>query len=917
MQGGHRVASTSDSAGSAVQKLGPARFGDFISPESHAQATDPTPLLSFPTSSFSALTTNLHRLRIERRGQHTVRSQVLSMSLPATDQAATAASTSAHFARPNPTASLLLSHRPPAGKLVLVLGTGKLAASRCFACLEAGIRPVVLSVAASPANRACAEIQHRIDSAQALHHSIESNALSTADSVEQCWNHILDTYDGEDNDVFAVCITDTLHSGDEPSASASTASRNKPSLEGDDELLDTVAPLSSYARAEIISRLCRKRRIPINVADKPNLCDFSFPASYRFPCTNPISPLDSTGDAMLQIRSTDAVSSSSLQIAVTTNGRGCRLAGRLRREIVSALPHNVGDAVEKVGIMRDLAKRQAEKPQDASGTAAATVGASASSPLKRPQAQCSTRRQRRHSRCRRGRSLLRHDAAQQSRPAARAQEPVRERDHQRASQAAAGRDPDTSRARGAAGRREDQAQDALGGADQRILADRIPRQPRRTADEGRPSRAWRRAVSPSAACYHPLLVPMQTQHSEGQDTNEPSSRGRSTAPRADQDASAEAISFAGSASAVATLARYPPTASRDGAQGPHLPSRHAAGDRQEVPGQCGGRAVGTHCPRRFARRSRRARRWCASSRGDPFVYGRGGEEVLAFRRAGIECTVVPGISSSIAAPAMLGIPVTQRGAADSLVLCTGVGKGGKKVKLPGYDRGRSLIVLMGVARLAAVVATLTAGGSSGAVDADSIGDREGAVFPPYTPIAIIERASSSDQRMVASTLDGIVEAMENTGEQRPPGMMLIGWSVLSLEGDGDTTIQDDALTIESEQQLEAKDRERVQRWLKGRRWIVREGLDQSYRDALAAFHAAPLQLPAVALTHHQDEKAQVAGADAEDAERFSKRDESGWAPARYATGVPEGGWMAGEATQPTCDRRARIRAGQDLRRDPS
>ena len=95
-------------------------------------------------------------------------------------------------------------------------------------------------------------------------------------------------------------------------------------------------------------------------------------------------------------------------------------------------------------------------------------------------------------------------------------------------------------------------------------------------------------------------------------------------------------------------------------------------------------------------------------------------------------------------------------------------------------------------------------------------------------------------------LDGIVEAMENTGEQRPPGMMLIGWSVLSLEGDGDTTIQDDALTIESEQQLEAKDRERVQRWLKGRRWIVREGLDQSYRDALAAFHTAPLQLPAVA-----------------------------------------------------------------------
>ncbi len=204
---------------------------------------------------------------------------------------------------------------------------------------------------------------------------------------------------------------------------------------------------------------------------------------------------------MLQIRSTEVVSSSSLQIAVTTNGRGCRLAGRLRREIVSALPHNVGDAVEKVGIMRDLAKRQAEKPQDASGSAAATVGASAhlrssaSSAMQHAQAKTAQPMSKRKiSPSTRRRSTV---PSRSSCPRT-----VRERDHQRASQAAAGRDPGTPRARSAAGRREDQTQDALGGADQRILADRIPRQPRRTADEGRPSRAWRRAVSPSAACYH-------------------------------------------------------------------------------------------------------------------------------------------------------------------------------------------------------------------------------------------------------------------------------------------------------------------------------------------------------------------------------------------------------------------------------
>ncbi|ETS65030.1 hypothetical protein PaG_00483 [Moesziomyces aphidis] len=857
------------------------------------------------------------------------------MSLPATDQAATAASTSAYFARPNPTASLLLSHRPPAGKLVLVLGTGKLAASRCFACLEAGIRPVVLSVAASPANQACAEIQHRIDSAQALHHSIESNALSTVDSVEQCWNHILDTYDGEDNDIFAVCITDTLHSGDEPSASASTASRNKPSLDGDDELLDTAAPLTSYARAEIISRLCRKRRIPINVADKPNLCDFSFPASYRFPCTNPISPLDSTGDAMLQIRSTEVVFSSSLQIAVTTNGRGCRLAGRLRREIVSALPHNVGDAVEKVGIMRDLAKRQAEKPQDASGSAAATVGASASSPLKRLKRNAA--RAGKDGTADVEEEDLSFDTTPLNSPVPQLvpknplesvttnarlkqlQVEIQARHEQEAQQA---EERTKRRMRWVAQISEYWPIEYLGNLAEQQMKDALRAH---GEEQSAPVPPATTAVGADA-----------TQHREGQNINEPSSRGRSTAPRADQDASAEpSASLAQRARSQHSLdiRPPPPETARKGhiyllGSGPGHPGllttmaykllTSASTDlilsdklvpaailrlipqstpleiAKKFPGNAEG-AQSELVAKALRAALEEGKTVVRLKQGDPFVYGRGGEEVLAFRRAGIECTVVPGISSSIAAPAMLGIPVTQRGAADSLVLCTGVGKGGKKVKLPGYDRGRSLIVLMGVARLAAVVATLTAGGSLGAVDADSIGDREGAVFPPYTPIAIIERASSSDQRMVASTLDGIVEAMENTGEQRPPGMMLIGWSVLSLEGDGDTTIQDDALTIESEQQLEAKDRERVQRWLKGRRWIVREGLDQSYRDALAAFHTAPLQLPAVALTHHQDEKAQVAGADAEDAERFSKRDESGWAPARYATGVPEGGWMAGEA----------------------
>ncbi len=65
-----------------------------------------------------------------------------------------------------------------------------------------------------------------------------------------------------------------------------------------------------------------------------------------------------------------------------------------------------------------------------------------------------------------------------------------------------------------------------------------------------------------------------------------------------------------------------------------------------------------------------------------------GEEVLYFRSHGFEPVVVPGVSSALAGPTFAGIPVTQRGAAESFIVCTGVGRKGKQVRLPGYERGK-------------------------------------------------------------------------------------------------------------------------------------------------------------------------------------------------------------------------------------
>lgn len=183
---------------------------------------------------------------------------------------------------------------------------------------------------------------------------------------------------------------------------------------------------------------------------------------------------------------------------------------------------------------------------------------------------------------------------------------------------------------------------------------------------------------------------------------------------------------------------------------------------------------------------------------------------MYFRAHGYEPIVIPGVSSVLAGPTFAGIPVTQRGAAESFTVCTGVGRQGKEVKLPGYERSRTLVILMGVARLPQVLDALLS-------DNTPPSRRNGPAYPAHTPIALIERASMPDQRVVCTTLESISAAMESIGEQRPPGMLVIGWSILSLWSKGDMTILDDG--------AEDLDEVRVRTWLRDTRWRIVEGLD--------------------------------------------------------------------------------------------
>lgn len=143
--------------------------------------------------------------------------------------------------------------------------------------------------------------------------------------------------------------------------------------------------------------------------------------------------------------------------------------------------------------------------------------------------------------------------------------------------------------------------------------------------------------------------------------------------------------------------------------------------------------------------------------GDPFVFGRGGEEGQALFEAGIRFEVVPGVTSAIAVPAYAGIPVTHRGVACSVAFVTGHCAGSQPLDLnwqalaQGVD---TLVFLMGVKSLPMIVSALV-----------------GAGRPPDTPVAVIERGTLPQQRTITGTL---VDIQSKVVDIQPPAIIIVG-----------------------------------------------------------------------------------------------------------------------------------------------
>ncbi|KAK8849820.1 uroporphyrinogen-III C-methyltransferase [Kwoniella newhampshirensis] len=563
----------------------------------------------------------------------------------------------------------------PRGLSVLVVGSNRLAASRASTFFEAGANVIVTSQL--PLSKVAQETQLLEEQGRITYTQLHTDGT-------QAWKKAL-----ADRDIALVCVADTL-------LGASTR--------------------RSVSSAQTIFKACSLLRVPINVSDHPALSTYTFPSVHRF--------IGNNGEP------------SNLQVAVSTNGQGCRLSGRIKRDIVSRLPDNVGAAVDNVGRLRARAKAKALKLSEEDG-----------GPLNTPVPQIGTPSISRRTSVDKF-EIHFSDEEQQLR---RMRWVHQMSEYYSFEHLARLKDEDM-----------DSALELWSGSGP------LPHHEGKGKGKGR-------ILLIGSGPGHPGLLTVAAHHA----------LKTSTLILSDKLVPSEILALIPSTTKLHIAKKFPGNA--EGAQNEMMELALEGAKRGEIVVRL--------------------------KQGDPFVYGRGGEEVLYFRDHGFESVVIPGISSALAAPLMMGIPVTQRGVAESLVMCTGVGRQGKSVQLPGYVKSRTLVMLMGVARINQIIQVLTESEAAG---------RDGAAYPKHLPIGIVERASSPDQRVILSTLGGIEEALRKV-EERPPGMMVVGWAALCLEGTGRVDVLDRG--VDDEAQI-------VREWLGEEGYKIREGLSEEWKDIL-------------------------------------------------------------------------------------
>ncbi|OAA76913.1 Uroporphyrin-III C-methyltransferase [Akanthomyces lecanii RCEF 1005] len=480
-----------------------------------------------------------------------------------------------------------------------------------------------------------------------------------------------------------------------------------------------------------VSALCKRNRIPINVVDAPDLCTLTLLSTYA---------------------------DGPLQVGVTTNGRGCKLASRIRREIAASLPAHLGAATTRLGLARRRIIEQDrllatgdsgngdDDNDDSSGQSAAFNRL-----VTEETEDVKTRRMRWLSQVCEYWPL--------SRLAAVTDDDVEKllSSYRPGGGGGVASSPPTLREPGSGSPPDSHRSPKLG---RLVLAGSGPGHPELL------TRATHHAILAADLILADKLVP------------------------------AGVLDLIPRRTPVHIARKFPGNADR--AQEELLAAAHA--------GVVAGQTV------------------LRLKQGDPFLYGRGGEEVAYFRARGLgdRVAVLPGITSALSAPLFAAIPPTQRDVADQVLICTGTGKKGAAPVPPEYVASRTVVFLMALHRISGLVAELTtpvelllqAGGGGPEEQGEDKTPRR-ALWPTTTPCAVIERASCPDQRVIRTTLGRVAEAIEEEGS-RPPGLLVVGAACNALEGS-----------------LE-----------KGRAWVVEEGFRGL--DGLGALATGLEEMPAAA-----------------------------------------------------------------------
>ena len=428
--------------------------------------------------------------------------------------------------------------------------------------------------------------------------------------------------------------------------------------------------------------MCRRLRVPINVVDAPNLCTFTLLSTH---------------------------SDGPLQIGITTSGKGCKLASRIRRELASNLPSNFGDAIERLGRMR---RRIWEEDYKSEATEVLDPD------IEDDDAMAQGRRL----------NGLVSEADQLASKTRRIRWLSEICEYWPLRRLASMTDADI-----------DQILEAYTSTSPQKCPLEIAELDRRLVAKGRIILAGSGPGSPS-------LLTMATH-------------------RAIQTATVVLADKLVPAPILDLIPRRTPV---------HI-ARKFEGNAE---------AAQTELYTLAVEALEKGHAVLRLKQGDPYIYGRGGEEFAFFREKGFVPTVLPGITSSLAAPLFAHIPPTHRSVADQVLICTGTGRKGAAPIPPPYVPTQTVVFLMALHRLDMLVDDLTGMPANVTSDAaktngnTSPGPRP---WPLEISCAVIEKATCPDQRVIRSTLGKICAAVEAEQPKRPPGLLVVGWSCEVLE----------------------------------------------------------------------------------------------------------------------------------------